>query len=333
MGVFGVNNSANNFGASAGLKSDTISNRPAQAAEGTLFIATDTLVMYRYNSTVGIWQQIGGGVVLSANNGLSIDNNVIKLGGQLQQYTEIWQNEYTIAFRNNYNSGNTSFYINPPKYNEQTGEWTAGIWHFGNDNAGQYELNDTNQCFLQILSGDGGTSYNKTSFVIGQDIDNNYIESGFIFDFINNSFQFGNIPEGNLIYLEDGGVDFRTNNISNGLFLGYSSNEYKFGNYNGISFYKNFISLTDGFFINSYENVYLIGNNTKAVLYLNNQLGIVYMGDTGGINNNCVFGIDDNNKTLYGTSNLLSTTAGGNTNQHLKIKIDGIDYKIQLKAA
>jgi len=329
MGEFGVNNSAINFGSSAGLLSNTFNNRPAQAAEGTLFMATDTLLMYRYNSTDGIWQQIGGGGVLSANNGLNIDNNVIKLGGELQEYTEIFLRGKRFVLRENL----ASLQITPPTYNATSNYWSAGIYIFGNQYEGNYTLNDTNQCWLQILSGDGGVQYNEASICIGLDSQEQGIKSGFSFDFINAAFQFGDIPAGNLIYLEGGGVDFRTNNMSNGLFLGYSSNEYKFGNYNGSSFYKNFISLTNGFFINSYENVFLIGENTKAVVYLNNNLGIVYMGDTAGINNNCVFGIDDNNQTLYGTSNLLSTTAGANTNQHLKIRVNGIDYKIQLKAA
>lgn len=88
--MFGIENSANNFGRSAGLLSNTASNLPIRAALGTLFIASDTLVIYRWNGTA--WDTIGGGggAFNGAENGLSVNFfNKVVLGGTLTQNTDI----------------------------------------------------------------------------------------------------------------------------------------------------------------------------------------------------------------------------------------------------
>lgn len=134
MGEFGVNNSANNFGASAGLLSNTFANRPAQAAEGTLFMATDTLIMYRYNSTDGIWQQIGGGGgsgFVYAINGLSPYNNeTVALGGTLVNNTSIFSGDENYSFEFFKNGTNMPYFSLRPNENY----YYIGHPEYGNNN-------------------------------------------------------------------------------------------------------------------------------------------------------------------------------------------------------
>jgi len=46
--------------------------------------------------------------------------------------------------------------------------------------------------------------------------------------------------------------------------------------------------------------------------------------------NSSSFGLDATNTTLTASNNLTSNSAGGNSGKHLKIKINGVQYKITL---
>lgn len=98
--MFGIENSANNFGRSAGLLSNTAANLPLRAALGTLFIASDTLVIYRWTGTGWVTIGGGGGAFNGAENGLDVNfNNKVVLGGTLVQNTQIsGNNAYLIKF-------------------------------------------------------------------------------------------------------------------------------------------------------------------------------------------------------------------------------------------
>jgi len=87
--MVGIENNANNFGYSAGLLANTIANRPIRAALGTLFVSTDTALLYRWTGSE--WQEISaaGGGIEGAANGLSIDDTDVILGGTLSQQTSI----------------------------------------------------------------------------------------------------------------------------------------------------------------------------------------------------------------------------------------------------
>ena len=98
--MFGIENSANNFGRSAGILANTLANRPIRAALGTLFIATDTLEIYRW--TGSLWLLLGGGgtVFGGATNGCTLFSTAVGLGGTLQQSTNIYTQdlyEFTIS--------------------------------------------------------------------------------------------------------------------------------------------------------------------------------------------------------------------------------------------
>jgi hypothetical protein len=123
MADFGIGNSANNFGRSAGLLANTTALRPLQAAEGTIFIDVETLLIYRYDAiNEAGWQEIGGGGGISlATNGLSIyDDTEVGLGGILTQpetiidgNTFLWRtvslNDNTQGFNLNFDSQVYSF--------------------------------------------------------------------------------------------------------------------------------------------------------------------------------------------------------------------------------
>lgn len=97
--MFGIENSANNFGRSAGLLSNTYANIPNRAALGTIFIASDTFEILRWNGTG--WDLIGGGgaVFGGATNGLNgFTGNLIGLGGVLIQNTQISCSNYVLKF-------------------------------------------------------------------------------------------------------------------------------------------------------------------------------------------------------------------------------------------
>ena len=67
-------------------------------------------------------------------------------------------------------------------------------------------------------------------------------------------------------------------------------------------------------------------NNTQIGLSIDNTLNQYTLGSTTEY-----LGIDTLNDTLIAGANLLSGTAGGASGQHLKININGTDYKIELR--
>ena len=98
--MFGVQNDANNFGYSAGLLANTIANRPNRAALGTLFVSTDTLLLYRWTGSA--WVEIsGGGGGGPFINGVTNLGAGVGLGGSLDQDTEILLNGLSFKLTNN----------------------------------------------------------------------------------------------------------------------------------------------------------------------------------------------------------------------------------------
>lgn len=96
--MFGIENSANNFGRSAGLLSNTIANLPIRAALGTLYITSDTLEILRWDGSG--WVLIGGGgsVFGGATNGLQNIGTFVGLGGTLTTNTQISCSNFVLKF-------------------------------------------------------------------------------------------------------------------------------------------------------------------------------------------------------------------------------------------
>jgi len=96
--MLGVQNNANNFGYSSGLLANTIANRPIRAALGTLFVSTDTLLLYRWTGSAWVEISGSGGTITGAFNGCQEQANEIGLGGTLTEATQIETTDFTIEF-------------------------------------------------------------------------------------------------------------------------------------------------------------------------------------------------------------------------------------------
>jgi hypothetical protein len=56
----------------------------------------------------------------------------------------------------------------------------------------------------------------------------------------------------------------------------------------------------------------------------------IELGDFAGVGNGTKFVVNDVNQRVEFSTNLRSSTAGGNSGQHLKVRVAGVDYKITL---
>jgi hypothetical protein len=149
MADFGIGNSANNFGRSAGLLANTTALRPVQAAEGTIFVDVETLLIYRYDAiNEAGWQEIGGGggSIADAVNGLSIyDGTTVGLGGTLTQPETVIEGN-TFLWRTTSQGYQQGFYLN------FDGEiYTFGIEENANGDAA-YTSYSSNNIFTQIYN-------------------------------------------------------------------------------------------------------------------------------------------------------------------------------------
>jgi hypothetical protein len=104
-----------------------------------------------------------------------------------------------------------------------------------------------------------------------------------------------------------------------GLKLDFANGEYLFGNvYNGSANIK--IS-------GQIQTQTSAGYNDG--LYIAEQL--CKMGDYDAVNNGTLMTIDDANQRWELSGNLIAATAGGASGDHLKVRIGGTDYKIELR--
>lgn len=164
--MFGLENSANNFGASAGLLANTLANRPIQAALGTLFVGTNNLIVYRYNGVA--WDTIGGGggVFGGAINGLQTIGSNVGLGGSLTQNTDINCFNYDFKFEifNSFAIGNGT---------EPTIIWNSStetiITSFGGNNIG-LNLDFNNEVYSLNVNAKGFKYYFASDeYFVGED--------------------------------------------------------------------------------------------------------------------------------------------------------------------
>lgn len=66
-------------------------------------------------------------------------------------------------------------------------------------------------------------------------------------------------------------------------------------------------------------------------LSVEDDIRIVSLGDITGNGQGTIFGVDDNAQKLIASTNLLTTSSGSSSGQHLKINIAGTNYVIELK--
>jgi hypothetical protein len=171
-----------------------------------------------------------------------------------------------------------------------------------------------------IVLGDYGSTYN--GLVLKVDFD-------------------GSGPE--IIYTQYGGTDV-------GLYLDFVNIFYALGYADG----GDFVNTITGIKVDAANQKIIVGDTWSTNNYcywdinfdslgVNQGIKSVYQGNSIGLkldfandiytlgSNTEYIGIDPTNNTLIAGANLLSGTAGGSSGQHLKININGTNYKIKLE--
>ena len=170
--------------------------------------------------------------------------------------------------------------------------------------------------------------------------------SSFIYTCTNSGFSSGIVFDNGNTIIGD------VNNTYNGLnFLVSSSSNFIYSVYNTIQkgLLLNYTNSNENFRFGDWDNNRYLEcsqNNNSVTLYSNDTLkmliygsnagfyaspGLTFIGDYVGNVNNTLFGVNDDNQTLYATNNLLVGTSGSISGQHLKINVGGTDYVIELK--
>lgn len=298
--MFGLENSANNFGASAGLLANTLANRPVQAALGTLFVSTDTLLLYRWTGLA--WVEISGGAVYGAFNGITQFGTLFGLGGGLVQNTQIYTDAYPIEFI----AGGT----NTPQFkvinNAGIGELAVFSSIAGFNDGGVYIGNFETRGTIQAKEyGSQAVSELRLNYDGGDVTIGNVGGSQIIF------YQFSSTLSTNL------------NGVPKGIFLEGITNIYYFGD----RYYTN-----NGTYIRIDDNNQLIDFFNKGStegLELNYAFRTYRIGDFN--NNTYQIGVDDIAQQLFfNGSNLVSGSASGFSGDYLEVWVNGTQYKIKL---
>jgi hypothetical protein len=326
--------------ASPAVYASSLATRPAPKLPGRIFVDTDNPSTGMYRDTGSAWVQIssgsGGSQDLQSvcNVGFLTDTDMTFLYGQSLDTSKIGffnQDVGNFAFEIN-KEANEIFKIfayKPSGADEEYGitfdapsntfridynNLNTGLYlSFGND---EFYLGDSgeNKSFLKISS----ITNNKLVWSDGADVSyftqaNEYIvternayEKGFKLDYANENYYFG-YPN----------VTFDTSDIF-GIKVDLTANEVTVGD-NWVSAKTHIVINSDLNFIKTYAN------STEIGLSIDNTLNKYTLGSTTEY-----IGIDTLNNTLIAGANLLSGSAGGNSGQHLKININGTNYKIAL---
>lgn len=150
---------------------------------------------------------------------------------------------------------------------------------------------------------------------------------GINLDFANSLYQFGQINGGflNQLVIDDANqiMGFKNGGFYQGFKYDVASlKPYQFGQITSGN-------LTSIYVNDNAEKISASINNADNGLILDFQNGIEIFGDV----NDCYIQLEQGNSYQFqiNGTNVLSGTSGGNSGQHLKIKVNGVDYKIELK--
>jgi hypothetical protein len=266
--MFGVQNDANNFGYSAGLLANTIANRPIRAALGTLFVSTDTLLLYRWTGSVWVEISGGGGTVTGAFNGCQEQANEIGLGGVLSEATQIETDDFPISFT----SGATSTaqfqviseapiselaYFSSINAANDGGVYIGNFETFGTIQSKEYAGQTATELRINYDGGNIQLGSGNLGMTINDDNNSIYTQYsssniGLNLDFVNTVFYFGdfdNVNNGTLFRVSDNDktISAYINGSDNGLRLNFDNYQFDFGDYQGLG-NTTFISVIDGSF-------------------------------------------------------------------------------------
>lgn len=360
--MFGIENSANNFGRSAGLLANTIANRPTTAALGTLFVGSDNLILYRYNGST--WDIISGGGIAGATNGLQVVGTNIGLGGTLTQNTDISGiGSFSFKFQN-YSSFAIGNSTEPSMIFDTVAE-TVITYYNGFANGLNFDYGSDVYTF-----GDFTGTTNATHFIIDNGSEeittfSQGFSKGLYLNFANDVYNFGdssNVTNGTYIMVDNSAQEIKTYDSGSqiGLKLDFANNQYFLGNN------ELFINAAAGELYFSYvgkgleildfgRRCYLgdvVGAFNNTSIYVNDigqeiitthngiNRGLLFdfanlkysLGDCTLIGNGYAITLDDGVGELrFDGANLQSNTAGGNSGEHLVIWLNGSNYKIKLE--
>lgn len=270
------------------------------------------------------------GGLMTADNGLGYDGSNVYLGGVLNQNTTIDGDGskniqiFNIDFLSIKQVNNTGIIIGE---SISIGDWDYNINGTRLNIIDTFKLINTNYNGFNVGL---NLDFNSNEYSLGDILGNLGASSGIS---INSSLiQIYNtdniaITGNNLITINSNSVVSRSaNQLETGINLDFANLIFSFGHVNYGTNYLEFDSEIATFKAGS--EIYLYAGN-KCGLYSN--IAVSYIGDITGNGNSSSFGIDDTSQTLIATGNLLRSTSGSVSGQHLKINVGGTDYVIELK--
>ena len=282
--------------------------------------------------------------------------------------------EGTDTFKRGINIGNI------PK--DSVDLWRYQFGDYGNNTTGTYlEVNESTSNISAYFQGNtkglqldfnGGTyvlgDNTKSEIVIDNDVEiytrsQSHRQTGFILNFQNNNYTFGNYSGTDNLYsltyndiyndshgnpsafseiytqgyngnnidyyininTDTSSVHYAYNGFDQGIYLDYTNNNYQFGDFN-INVNGSSLNIND-----DQQIIYTSFGNSGQGLKLDKYNGQYSIGDYLNNNNDTYLTIDDANGVLIlNGNNLQSGTAGSSTGQYLIIKLNGTLYKIDL---
>lgn len=352
-----LSNGVTNINGTPGINSDVFANRPAatDVALGSIYIATDTGVIYQSNGAS--WSTLGGG----GGPTPGIDS-VLAVGQALTALRTITQNGNALLLSNTnttttFNDNGTSTF-NLATFGTTVSTQAGAARLFCTDFAGTPTINflEINPINDSYTIGDFAVKGNGNSIQIFNTTDvilfyNKSIINGISLDYNNKLFKFGRLNTGSEQSIEVDELNDITSakfaGIVNGLNLDYSSKTFQFGfldtsgsddiflsfNGNGSTITANFNGNDNGLFLNftAGSRTFQLGDyqgnfdSTKLILDDTNTSILISSNQTTGSTT------IEGNQLIFTGANLESNTSSGSSGQHLVITLNGVVYHIDLK--
>ena len=347
-----LNNGVTNINGTPGINSDVFGNRPAatDVAPGSIYIATDTGVIYQSNGAS--WSTIGGG----GGPTPGIDD-VLAVGQALTAIRTISQSSFGLLLSNTNNTrrfndnGAAIFNLSTIGFTVSTQSSAKGVFITDQAIAQINYLNIDIQNDIYKI-GDFIVTGNGNTLIIDNANDQVYLQNkgitqGLYFDFSNKAYKFGKLNSGSEQSIEVDELNDITSaifaGIVNGFNLDFSALSFQFGyldttgsddiflsfNGNGSTISANFNGNDNGLFLNftGGSRVFQLGDyqgnfdSTKLILDDTNTSILISSNQTTGSTT------IEGNQLIFTGANLESAT-GGTVTTYLVITLNGTQYKI-----
>lgn len=351
-----LSNGVTNINGTPGINSDVFANRPAatDVALGSIYIATDTGVIYQSNGVS--WSTLGGG----GGPTPGIDD-VLAVGQALTAIRTISQSSFGLLLSNTNNtsrfndSGASIFNLSTIGFTVSTQSSAKGVFITDLALAQKNYLNIDIQNDIYKI-GDFIVTGNGNTLIIDNANDQVYLQNkgitqGLYFDFSNKAYKFGKLNSGSEQSIEVDELNDITSakfaGIVNGLNLDYSSKTFQFGyldtsgsddiflsfNGNGSTITANYNGNDNGLFLNytAGSRSFLFGDYqgifNSTSIQLDDQNTSILISSNQGTGSTTIEG----NQLIFTGVNLESNTSSGSSGQHLVITLNGVVYHIDLK--